>query len=85
MEVKIFNTETIKKKMKRLGITQAELAKECGVSFQAINMLLNNKTLNKDLLEKVCERLELAVCIVDTNPVEVKEKSKKEERVQLID
>jgi hypothetical protein len=48
-------------------------------------MLLNNKTLNKDLLEKVCERLELAVCIVDTNPVEVKEKPKKEERVQLID
>ena len=53
------NTEIIKKKMKRLGITQAELAKECGVSYQAINMLLNNKTLNKDLLEKVCERLEL--------------------------
>jgi transcriptional regulator with XRE-family HTH domain len=85
MEVKIFNTEIIKKKMKRLGITQAELAKECGVSYQAINMLLNNKTLNKDLLEKVCERLELAVCIVDTNPVEAKEKPKKEERVQLID
>lgn len=85
MEVKIFNTEIIKKKMKRLGITQAELAKECGVSFQAINMLLNNKTLNKDLLEKVCERLELAVCIIDTNPVEVNEKPKKEERVQLID
>ena len=81
----MFETDKIKKKMKRLGITQAELAKECGVSFQAINMLLNNKTLNKDLLEKVCERLELAVCIVDTNPVEVKEKPKKEERIQLID
>jgi hypothetical protein len=48
-------------------------------------MLLNNKTLNKDLLEKVCERLKLTVCIVDTNPVEEKEKPKKEERVQLID
>lgn len=81
----MIDTEIIKKKMKRLGITQAELAKECGVSFQAINMLLNNKTLNKDLLEKVCERLELAVCIVDTNPIEVQEKPKKEERVQLID
>lgn len=81
----MIDTEVIKKKTKRLGITQAELAKECGVSFQAINMLLNNKTLNKDLLEKVCERLELAVCIVDTNPVEVKENPKKEERVQLID
>ena len=80
----MFETDKIKKKMKRLGITQAELAKECGVSYQAINMLLNNKTLNKDLLEKVCERLELAVCIVDTNPVEEKEKPKKEERVQLI-
>lgn len=81
----MFETDKIKKKMKRLGITQAELAKECGVSYQAINMLLNNKTLNKDLLEKVCERLELAVCIIDTNPVEEKEKPKKEERVQLID
>ena len=81
----MFETDKIKKKMKRLGITQAELAKECGVSYQAINMLLNNKTLNKDLLEKICERLELAVCIIDTNPVEEKEKLKKEERVQLID
>lgn len=81
----MINTEIIKKKMKRLGLTQAKLAKECGVSFQAINMLLNNKTLNKDLLEKVCERLELAVCIVDTNPVEVKERPKKEERVAYIE
>ena len=82
----MFETDKIKKKMKRLGITQAELAKECGVSYQAINMLLNNKTLNKDLLEKVCERLELTLCIIDTNPVEeVKGKPKKEERVQLID
>lgn len=81
----MIDTEIIKKKMKRLGITQAKLGEECGVSYQAINMLLNNKTLNKDLLEKVCERLELAVCIVDTNPVEVKDKPKKEERVQLID
>jgi transcriptional regulator with XRE-family HTH domain len=81
----MFETDKIKKKMKRLGITQAELAKECGVSYQAINMLLNNKTLNKDLLEKVCERLELAVCIVDKNPVEETKKPKKEERVQLID
>lgn len=81
----MIDTEIIKKKMKRLGITQADLAKECGVSCQAINMLLNNKTLNKDLLKKVCERLELTVCVVDTNPVEEKEKPKKEERVQLID
>ena len=81
----MIDTEIIKKKMKRLGITQANLAKECGVSYQAINMLLNNKTLNKDLLEKVCERLELTVCVVDTNPFEEKEKPKKEERVQLID
>lgn len=81
----MFETDKIKKKMKRLGITQADLAKECGVSYQAINMLLNNRTLNKDLLEKVCERLELTVCVVDTNPVEEKEKPKKEERVQLID
>ena len=81
----MFETDKIKNKMKRLGITQAELAKECGVSYQAINMLLNNKTLNKDLLEKVCERLELTLCIIDTNPVEETEKPKKEERVQLRD
>jgi transcriptional regulator with XRE-family HTH domain len=81
----MFETEIIKKKMKRLGITQAELAKECGVTYQAINMLLNNKTLNKDLLEKVCKRLELVLCIVDTNPVEETGKPKKEGRVQLID
>jgi transcriptional regulator with XRE-family HTH domain len=81
----MIDTDKIKKKMKRLGITQAELAKECGVSYQAINMLLNNKTLNKDLLEKVCRRLELTLCVVDTNPVEEAEKPKKEERVQLID
>lgn len=81
----MIDTEIIKKKMKRLGITQAELAKECGVSYQAINMLLNNKTLNKDLLEKVCERLELTVCIVDTNPVEKQDKPKKEERVAYIE
>ena len=81
----MFETDKIKKKMKRLGITQAELAKECGVSYQAINMLLNNKTLNKDLLEKVCKRLELTLCIVDTNPVEEKGKPKKEERVAYIE
>ena len=81
----MFETDKIKKKMKRLGITQAELAKECGVSYQAINMLLNNKTVSKGLLEKVCKRLEFTLCIIDTNPVEVKEKPKKEERVQLID
>ena len=40
----MFETDKIKKKMKRLGITQAELAKECGVSYQAINMLLNLTT-----------------------------------------
>lgn len=83
MEVKIFNTEIIKKKMKRLGITQAELATECGVSYQAINMLLNNKTLNKDLLEKVCERLELTICVVDTNPIEEKEKPIKNNKVNF--
>ena len=81
----MIDTEIIKKKMKRLGITQAELAKECGVSYQAINMLLNNKTLNKDLLERVCERFELTLCIIDTNPVEEKEKPKKEERVAYIE
>jgi transcriptional regulator with XRE-family HTH domain len=82
----MFDTKIIKKKMKRLGITQAELAKECGVSYQAINMLLNNKTVSKGLLEKVCKRLEFTLCIIDTNPVEeVKKKPKKEERVQLID
>lgn len=81
----MFETDKIKKKMKQLGITQAELAKECGVSYQAINMLLNNKTLNKDLLEKVCKRLELTLCIIDTNPVEEKEKPKKEERVAYIE
>lgn len=82
----MFETDKIKKKMKRLGITQAELAKECGVSYQAINMLLNNKTVSKGLLEKVCKRLEFTLCIIDTNPVEeVKDKPKKEERVQLID
>jgi transcriptional regulator with XRE-family HTH domain len=82
----MFETDKIKKKMKRLGITQAELAKECGVSYQAINMLLNNKTVSKGLLEKVCKRLEFTLCIIDTNPVEeVKKKPKKEERVQLID
>lgn len=83
MEVKIFDTEIIKKKMKRLGITQAELARECGVSYQAINMLLNNKTLNKDLLEKVCERLELTICVVDTNPVEEKKKPIKNNKVNF--
>lgn len=81
----MIDTEVIKKKMKRLGITQAELAKECGVSFQAINMLLNNKTLNKDLLKQVCDRLGLEVRVVDISPIGEAEKPKKEERVQLID
>lgn len=85
MEIKTFNTEIIKKKRKALHMTQRCLAKESGVSWQTISNLERGENINHLLLQRVCEILGLEVVIVDTNPVEVKEKPKKEERVQLID
>lgn len=85
MEIKAFNTEIIKKKRKALHMTQRCLAEESGVSWQTISNLERGENINHLLLQRVCEILGLEVAIVDTNPVEVKEKPKKEERIQLID
>lgn len=79
----MIDTETIKKKRKALGMTQEDLAKKCGVSWQSISNLERKKNISHELLSQVCGILELELRIVDTMPIE--EKPKKEERVQLID
>lgn len=78
--------EKIKEKRKQLGMTQSELAEKCGVSWQSISNLETGKRCRHDLLLRVCEELGLAVAIIDTNPIEEKEKpTKKNNRVQFID
>lgn len=79
----MIDTEAIKKKRKALGMTQEDLAKKCGVSWQSISNLERKKNISHELLSQVCEILELELRIVDTMPIA--EKPKKEERVQLID
>lgn len=79
----MIDTEAIKKKRRALGMTQEDLAKKCGVSWQSISNLERKKNISHELLSQVCGILELELRIVDTMPI--KEKPKKEERVQLID
>lgn len=79
-------TEIIKKKRKQMGMTQRELAERCGVSYQTISNLERGVAYSKDLLEKVCELLDLGLAIVDNNPIEDEKKVKKNNnRVTFID
>ena len=79
-------TEIIKKKRKQMGMTQKELAERCGVYYQTISNLENSKAYSKELLEKVCDILDLEVQIVDLNPIEDEKKVKKtNNRVTFID
>lgn len=79
-------TDIIKKKRKQMGMTQKELAVRCGVSYQTISNLETSKAYSKELLEKVCEILNLELRIVDLNPIEEEKKKNYENtRVLIID
>ena len=76
----------IPKKRKQMGMTQKELADKCGVSYQTISNLERGVAYSKDLLEKVCDILDLGLAIVDNNPIEEEKKVKKNNnRVTFID
>ena len=78
--------DLVKKKRRLMGMTQAELADKCGVSYQTISNLERGVAYSKDLLEKVCDILDLEVRIVDMNPIEEEEKVKRSNnRVAFID
>ena len=79
-------TDIIKKKRKQMGMTQKELAERCGVSYQSISNIETGKTMNRGLLEKVCDILGLTLVIVDHSPIEDEKKPKKaNNRVTFID
>ena len=77
--------DLVKKKRRLMGMTQAELADKCGVSYQTISNLERGVAYSKDLLEKVCDILDLEVRIVDMNPIEEEKKVKRNTRVLSID
>ena len=77
--------DLVKKKRRLMGMTQAELADKCGVSYQTISNLERGVAYSKDLLEKVCDILDLEVRIVDMNPIEEEKKVKRSTRVLSID
>lgn len=78
-------TDIIKKKRKLMGMTQKELADRLGVRYQTISNIENGKAYSKELLEKVCDILDLEVRIVDIKPIERKKEERKSNRVLSID
>ena len=77
-------TDIIQKKRKQMGMTQKQLADICGVSYQTISNLENSKAYSKELLEQVCDILNLEVKIVDNNPIAEERKERKNTRVASI-
>lgn len=78
--------EIIKKKRKELGLTQAMLARKCGVSLNTIGNLETGKCCRYDLLKRVFEILGLELRAVDIRPVENKKIIRENNhRVPLID
>ena len=75
----------ISKKRKSLGMTQKELGDLCNVNWKTISNLERGCNVRYSLLMKVCEVLGLSLSLVDNSPVEEKKKSKKNDRVKLID
>ena len=54
----MLNTIAIKRRMKEIGITQAELAKEINVKTPTMNQKINNiRPLTLDEAEKMAKRL----------------------------
>ena len=78
-------TDIIQKKRKQVGMTQKELADKLGVSYQTISNLENGKAYSKELLEKVCDILDLEVKIIDNSPIQEKKVKKINNRVTFID
>ena len=75
----------ISKKRNALGMTQKELGDLCNVNWKTISNLERGCNVRYSLLMKVCEVLGLSLSLVDNSPVEEKKKSKKNDRVKLID
>ena len=68
-----------------MGMTQKELADRCGVRYQTISNLERGVAYSKDLLETVCNILDLGLSIVDNSPIEEKKITKRSTRVLSID
>lgn len=61
----VYNYSKLRGRMREFGFTQAEMAKEIGVSEATLNLTLNNnRVFKQDEIMKACEVLEIPLTAV---------------------